>query len=292
MYEKLDHCPACGHTLFKNRIICQDHAASKESFALVECAKCTLVFTNPRPDEQNIGKYYQHENYISHTNKANNLTNTLYKIIRNYTLSQKLSIVKRFSTKKRILDYGCGPGVFANKMIQSNYEVTGFEPSEEVDHSEYSNKIKFIKSFEALQKENKFDIITAWHVIEHVHRLKPTIKSLRKLLESDGLFIIAVPNINSYDAEHYKEKWAAYDVPRHLYHFSQTSINSLLIKNKFELLETLPMKFDSFYVSLLSEKYSNSNGSLLKAFKTGLQSNRKAKSTGEYSSLIYVYQKK
>jgi len=291
MYEKLDHCPACGHTLFTNEIICQDYAATQESFALVKCAKCTLIFTNPRPDIDHIGKYYQHDNYISHTNKANNLTNFLYKLVRNYTLNEKIKLIKRYSKEKRILDFGCGAGLFADKLYKSHFNVVGYEPSAEVDLTYLSKEITIHKNINQLKKENNFDLITAWHVLEHVHELQETIKTLKKLLNQKGIFIIAVPNIKSHDAQHYEEHWAAYDVPRHLYHFNQQSINSLMEKNKFKQIGIHPMKFDAFYVSLLSEQYKNTPSKYINAIRAGLKSNEKAKTTNEYSSLIYVYQK-
>lgn len=291
MYETLKQCPSCGHISFKNKIICEDHAATHESFALVECQECSLVFTNPRPSQENIDKYYSHENYISHTNKANNLTNLLYKIVRNYTLNQKLQLIKKQTNKKRLLDFGCGTGIFCHKMYANKFEVVGYEPSKNVDHKALSQSIAVYKDLSLLKKERPFDTITAWHTIEHVHDLTETIKLLHKLLRKNGILIMAVPNHKSHDAKHYKEYWAAYDVPRHLYHFSRNSVHKLMTKKKFTLIDTLPMKFDSFYVSMLSEKYKNNKANILKALKTGLLSNKLASTSGEYSSLIYVCKK-
>jgi len=291
MYERLEECPACKHTQFTNFLICEDHSVSHESFALVKCTKCELTFTNPRPTEETIGKYYKDANYISHTNKANNLTNLLYKIVRNITLHQKRTLIKKLSSGHRLLDFGCGAGSFLEYMNDSGFETIGYEPSSDANNQDVKSSITIHSNINHLKKENKFDIITAWHVLEHVHQQEETVKTLRSLLKENGVLIIAVPNLNSYDAQYYKSYWAAYDVPRHLYHFSQTSIEHLFHKRRMKLQSIHPMPFDSFYVSLLSEKYKNKQSNLISAFKIGLQSNRKAKSNQEYSSLIYIFKK-
>lgn len=287
MYQKLEECPSCKHTLFTNHLICTDYSISQESFALVRCNKCGLVFTNPRPDENNIGKYYQSDKYISHANKSNNLINGIYKIARSFTLRSKRHLILSYKKPGRILDYGCGTGHFIDFMHKSGWDSVAYDPH--IKQLNNSN-IKFHDTIQKVSNEDDFDVITAWHVIEHVHELKSVLKILRKKLKKGGLLFIAVPNINSYDALHYKKYWAAYDVPRHLYHFSQSSFKALATTCKLSLVKVHPMKLDTFYVSWLSEKYQGNNN-MLSALKNGLKSNRQAKSSGEYSSLIYVLKK-
>ncbi|MBV6639874.1 MAG: class I SAM-dependent methyltransferase [Cyclobacteriaceae bacterium] len=284
MYQKLEECPSCKHTLFTNHLICTDYSISQESFALVRCNKCGLVFTNPRPDEKNILEYYKSDQYISHANKSNSLINVLYKFARSFTLRSKYRLIHKYKKGKRLLDFGCGTGHFANYMSARGWDVTGYDPQME---SINNLKIKFIDNIQKISSEDKFHVITAWHVLEHVHDLKGTLKLLRKQLKKGGYLFIAVPNLNSYDAKHYKNYWAAYDVPRHLYHFTQSSFKSLASSCKLSVVKVHPMKLDSFYVSWLSEKYQGNNN-VLSAIKTGLKSNRLARSSGEYSSLIYV----
>lgn len=292
MYEKLDECPSCKHPQFANYKICKDHSVSGESFALVICQNCKLIFTTPRPSESHIHAYYQSENYISHTNKANNLTNLIYKQVRNITLRQKVALIKRYTTGKHLLDYGCGTGTFLDYCQSKRYMVDGFEPNPKASAIASDQLGKQVATNTAqLQGKATYDVITAWHVIEHVHHLMDTITSLRKLLKPKGVLFIAVPNINSYDAKHYDANWAAYDVPRHLYHFNKKSFTHFAKQAKLHIQHIHPMKFDAYYVSLLSEKYRNSNSQFLNAFKTGYKSNKLARKTGEYSSLIYVLTK-
>lgn len=292
MYEKLEECPSCKHPKFLNHMICKDYSVSGESFALVKCEKCSLIFTNPRPDTAHIDQYYQSENYISHTNKANNITNLLYKVVRGYTLKQKVQLIERYTNHKKLLDFGCGTGTFLKYCTDQGFESEGYEPNPvALKHLTKTTSTKVMSRINELKKDNHYDIITAWHVLEHVHDLKATLKILRKALQPEGYLFVALPNPESYDATFYKQHWAGYDVPRHLYHFSQTAFSHLVKQCKLEIAEIHPMKFDSFYVSLLSERYKTGSSQFIKAFLSGLKSNKAASKSGQYSSLIYVLTK-
>ena len=289
MYEKLDKCPVCKNTQFDNYMICDDHSVTGESFALAKCRSCQLVFTNPRPEESNLSKYYQSDQYISHTDKANSLINLIYKLVRTYTLNQKVSLISKVNKGVGlVLDYGCGTGDFVKTASTKEWQVFGYEPDANARVLALTKNPD--KILDALKDcPDQLGVITAWHVIEHVAELKPTLKSLIKKLKSGGHLIIAVPNHRSFDAQHYREYWAAYDLPRHLYHFDRDSMEQLAKKIKLKIVDIFPMKFDSYYVSILSEKYKK--GNLLKAIKIAIQSNKSARSTGEYSSLIYILKK-
>lgn len=289
MYEKLELCPICKNTHFTNFSIATDHSVSGESFALVQCSKCNLVFTNPRPDESSLPSYYQSDEYISHTDKGNSLVNILYKLVRNVTLRKKHDLISKYHKKGKLLDYGCGTGHFLSYCQKNGWNTTGIEPDEGARIQATEKGINLANSIEEV--EDNVDIITAWHVVEHISDLRKTLKSLKAKLKKGGVLIVAVPNLSSYDAKQYGEFWAAYDVPRHLYHFSQESFGTLIDKLKLQLVDTLPMKFDSYYVSMLSEKYKTGKNNYLRAFNTGRKSNREAKRSGEYSSLIYVLKK-
>lgn len=292
MYERLEICPSCKHPQFDNFLICEDYTVSHESFALVKCSKCELIFTNPRPKPEELSKYYQSEAYISHTDKANSIINTVYKLVRTYTLRQKRKLIESYKPNGTILDYGCGTGDFLKGLENGKWTSYGVEPDDnarEIAKRKISGSIENnLKSFD---NDVKFDLATAWHVIEHVADLRETLKQIHKRLNKGGYLIMAVPNLNSYDASIYKEKWAAFDVPRHLYHFTRGSLENLAGKTKFKLVATAPMKFDSYYVSMLSEKYRTGKNNMVKGVLTGLKSNLKASKTGEYSSLIYVLKK-
>lgn len=290
MYEKLDQCPACKNKQFENYMICDDHSVSGESFALVKCLQCGLVFTNPRPEETNLSKYYESDQYVSHTDQGNSLINIIYKIARNYTLKDKVQLIRSVNNGSgALLDYGCGTGDFVKKANQQHWQAFGYEPDKKARSiASQKNPSSIVTNLKDCP--DGLDIITAWHVIEHVAELRQTLKTLTKKLKEGGHLVVAVPNHQSYDAKHYKQFWAAYDVPRHLYHFDRQSLTYLASQMKLTVMDILPMKFDAYYVSMLSEKYI-SNGSLLKAISKGYLSNSKASKSGEYSSLIYILKK-
>ncbi len=290
MYEKLDQCPVCKNKQFDNYMICDDHSVSGESFALVKCNKCELVFTNPRPEVSSLPKYYQSDEYISHTDDSNSFINIIYKIVRRYTLNSKTNLITRINgAKGSVLDYGCGTGDFVKQARLKGWQAFGYEPDQNARSiAGKKNPSSIIDTINKCPED--IDMITAWHVIEHVADLRNTLKTLFKKLKDEGYLVVAVPNHLSYDASHYKQHWAAYDVPRHLYHFSRHSMDYLAKLMKFSIVETIPMKFDSYYVSMLSEKYQ-ANGSIWKAISTGYKSNLRASKNGEYSSLIYILKK-
>jgi 2-polyprenyl-3-methyl-5-hydroxy-6-metoxy-1,4-benzoquinol methylase len=296
MYERLTECPVCNSANFENYKIVKDHSVSKESFVICKCKSCNFQFTNPRPTEESISSYYDSDDYISHTNKANNLINWIYKQARQYSVSYKLSIINKFSANKnaRILDYGCGTGFFLNNAQKQGWQAFGVEPSEQARTIARQNEQATIVSglSELNLKNKKFQVITLWHVLEHIHRLNEVLQELKGLLKEKGRILIAVPNIESFDQEVFQEYWAAYDVPRHLYHFSPDSMKTLMLKHGLKIKKIYPMKLDAFYISLLSNKYKNSQARYLNSFITGLKSNSAAKSNiSKYSSLIYEIKK-
>jgi len=294
MYEKVEHCPICRGQEFKNFIICEDHTVSHESFAITKCINCHLLLTNPRPDTAKIGKYYQSEDYISHANKSNSLINIIYKIARNFTLRGKLKLINNLKSQKSLLDYGCGTGYFLDYCKKNHWKVAGIEPDENARN--LATTLVGEKIFPELniqEHSKKYDIISLWHVLEHIHHLNELLDNLKSVLKKDGYIIIAVPNADSLDAKIYKENWAAFDVPRHLYHFNQLTFNELIKFQRFKLIDTIPMKLDSFYVSMLSEKQQNGKNNYFRSILNGWKSNSWArKNNNNYSSLIYILKKK
>ena len=285
-------CPVCKNTDLQKFYHCEDYTVSHETFHVKQCAQCSLAITTPRPETEHLAKYYQSDEYISHSGKSSGGVGFVYKLARSFSLTWKRARITNFRTSGSILDFGCGTGEFLNTMRLSNWNITGIEPSPEARlKAEILNSIKIYASLDELT-DQKFDIITAWHVIEHVPDLLQTIQKLKSHLNKGGIIFIAVPNYQSPDAQQYREQWAGFDVPRHLWHFSKTSMNSLLMSVGLKLVDTIPMKLDAYYVSMLSEKYKNKNkmdlSCLIKGFISGLRSNFLARKKINYSSLIYL----
>ncbi len=287
---------------------CKDHTVSRETFFILKDETLEILITSPKPNDEELSKYYESEDYISHTDSNKTFIDKIYQKAKNYAIKKKVKLIVSLSNQdkvenqksKTVLDIGCGTGDFLAACNKSGFLVSGIEPNKNA-RVRAKSKLGILTSkldvfddspeiFNTINElENKkFDVITMWHVLEHVPNLLEYINKLKELLNENGRLIIAVPNYKSYDANYYKHFWAAYDVPRHLWHFSQKSISLLFKKENMLIEKTIPMKLDSFYVSLLSEKYKTKKSNYLKAFFIGLLSNFKAISTKEYSSLIYV----
>jgi SAM-dependent methyltransferase len=288
-------CPVCGHNSWSESLRCIDHTVSHETFAITTCSVCGFLATNPRPADEDLSRYYQSTAYISHTDKADSVIDKIYKLARTFTLRWKENLITKYADAGLLLDYGCGTGDFLSYCTQKQWKTVGVEPATKARSIALSKLGSNIHPSLQEAPHAKYDAITLWHVLEHVSDLATLITQLRNMLKEDGTLFIAVPNYKSYDGEHYQSKWAGYDVPRHLWHFTPDSMKKLLSKNNLRVMAIHPMKLDAYYVSLLSEKYIN-NGkatvySFMRAFFLGLTSNIRARKTGNYSSLIYVIKK-
>lgn len=289
-------CPCCSSSNIKEVLKAKDYTVSHEAFVILECADCRLRFTQNVPDIHAIGPYYRSTNYISHSDTKEGVVNKLYHKVRQRTLKSKHALVQKVTGLQtgKLLDLGAGTGAFLDHMHQSQWQVTGLEP--DADARAKAKELYGLDLQSADQLYNlppaSFDAITMWHVLEHVHDLHAYIEQLHKLLKQNGKLIIAVPNYTSYDAQLYKQYWAAYDVPRHLYHFAPSSIKKLVSLHGMRVTEIYPMWFDSYYISMLSEQYKNGKGNLIKAFFAGAVSNAKTLANKEAcSSLVYIISK-
>jgi len=293
--EHLSKCPLCNNNKISKKFDCIDFIVSGKVFGIYQCDNCRLMFTNPRPDDIEINDYYKSDNYVVHAEKKNNIINYLFLVVRKISIKRKFEIVKKYDINKKILDIGCGTGTFLAYCKNKGMEIAGIEPSElarNIALQKYKlNNIYSVKEFNFLHK-NYYGIITLWHVLEHVHNIDEYLNNISNLLSKDGTLIIALPNPDSYDAYYYSNFWAAYDVPRHLYHFNKNVIENLLANYNFNLIKVLPLKFDSYYISMLSEKYKYGRIKLIKPFIIGFISNLKARKKNNYSSLIYIFKKK
>ncbi|MBO9582958.1 MAG: class I SAM-dependent methyltransferase [Flavobacterium sp.] len=276
----------------KHFLTVKDHSVSKEIFNLYYDEELDMLITSPQPELENLGRYYESEDYISHTDNKRSLFEKAYHFVKNIALQNKLNLINSQQPQKgRILDIGAGTGDFLLTAKNNGWETIGVEPSDRAKNIAKQKGISFVEEIRALENHS-LDVITMWHVLEHVPDLEHQIQELKRLLKPTGTLIVAVPNYKSFDANHYQTFWAAYDVPIHFWHFSKKSIQLLFEKVDMKLEKILPMKFDSFYVSLLSEKYKTGKMNYMKAFFIGLKSNWKAKSSKEYSSHIYVLKNK
>ncbi|MFI0489962.1 class I SAM-dependent methyltransferase [Flavobacterium sp.] len=266
----------------------KDYSVSKETFELYKDETLDMLITFPQPSIENLGKYYESEDYISHTDNKRSLFEKLYHFIKSIALKNKLSLINSLqSNKGQLLDIGAGTGEFLSVAKNDGWQTIGVEPSEKAKSIAINKGVSFVDLTNELENQS-FDVISMWHVLEHVPDLDKQIKELKRLLKPTGTLIIAVPNFKSFDAKHYGKFWAAYDAPIHFWHFSKMAIKLLFEKEEMKLEKVLPMKFDSFYVSLLSEKYKSGKMNFIKAFFIGLQSNLRAKKNFEYSSHIYI----
>ena len=272
----------------KHFLTVKDYSVSKETFDLYYDETLDMLITHPQPSLENLGKYYESEDYISHTDNKRSLFEKLYHFIKSIALKNKLNLINSLQPNKGIiLDIGAGTGEFLSVAKNDGWQTIGVEPSDKAKAIAKSKGVSFVEKTSELENHS-FDVISMWHVLEHVPDLDKQIKELKRLLKPTGTLIIAVPNFKSFDAKHYGKFWAAYDVPIHFWHFSKTAIKLIFEKEEMKLEKVLPMKFDSFYVSLLSEKYKSGKMNFVKAFFIGLQSNWKAKNNFEYSSHIYI----
>ncbi len=269
----------------------KDFSVSGEDFMLVFDDEFEYFKTTPQPREDELSAYYKSDDYISHTDAKRNTLEKLYHFIKSIALRQKVNLINALHTDSNLLlDIGCGTGDFLKTASDKSWQVLGIEPNEQartIANVKTNNSVFDLEKLDQL-KDNSFDVITLWHVLEHLPNLDQQLSTLKRLLKPNGAIIIAVPNYKSYDAQVYNSFWAAYDVPRHLWHFSKKSISKLFQSYQMKVVQMKPMYFDAFYVSLLSEKYKSGHYNYLKAFWVGLTSNFKAMRSGEYSSLIYI----
>lgn len=268
----------------------KDHFLTQEIFEIKETEIPGILKTSPIPE--NLDRYYESKDYISHHQDSGSLKEKLYKLLQKFNLNYKKKIlISEIGKEKKVLDYGCGAGEFI-KFIENDFETFGFEPNEKARSfaKEKTSKTKFISSLDEIEN-NSLDAITLWHVFEHIDNQKDVLNIFRNKLKINGLLIIAVPNHTSYDAKHYQEFWAAYDVPRHVFHFSKNGMIKLMNNENWKLEKIKPLLLDSYYISILSENYKKNTLSWFFGGIRGAISNFKALKTGEFSSLIYCIRK-
>jgi 2-polyprenyl-3-methyl-5-hydroxy-6-metoxy-1,4-benzoquinol methylase len=288
-------CPVCDGSNFADYLELQDYFLSKEKFRLTKCLRCGLLHTMPQPHSKALARYYNSAEYTSHNTSKRSLKNLLYMQARKFAISQKLRMIEKYIIKGKIFDIGGGTGEFLNHCRKRGWGVSGVEPNSIAREKAFvTHGLKLFDSDEILAAEwESMNVITMWHVLEHMEDPAKQFQTNNQLLKPDGLLVVALPNYESWDAYHYGKFWAAYDVPRHLFHFSQRSMAQLSERTGFRIEEIRPLKMDAYYISLLSEKYTHGKMNYFRAFLNGWQSNMIAKK-GKfgYSSWVYILKKK
>lgn len=287
-------CPWCNSEKAQINLWLKDEFLTKEDFHICECLSCGLLYTMPRPNKDKIGSYYKSEEYYSHQENNKGFIPKIYETVKKTNLKYKYQLAIGDLKQGKLLDIGCGVGDFLHVAEEQGWSGMGVEPSEEAKTIARKRiKADIITSEELEQIEDEtFDVITMWHVLEHVDDLKWEMLQLQRLVKPKGRIVIAVPNYKSYDGQYYKEMWAAYDVPRHLNHFNKTTITKIFKASGFNLKKTDKLKWDAYYISYMSEQYKHHSFPLVRGVFRGFISNRKAKQSGEWSSRVYIFEKK
>ena len=283
----------------KHVLSANDHLVTGRKFDILKNPETTILETHPRPTKEELPTYYDSENYTSHNDKSAGIVSFCYRIIKSISTRRKIRIGQNSLSKNtpqnkpRLLDVGCGTGDFLYSCLKKGWQINGIENNKNAKNNYRTEVSSFIfDDFEFLKSQpERFDIITMWHSLEHIIDLKQTIVDMKKLLTNKGVIVVACPNHKSFDAMFYKESWAAYDLPRHLWHFDKDSISKLFLEHNMQLTKTLPMYWDSFYISILSEKIISKKNKFLKGIIVGLLSNVSAMFSKEHSSLIYIFNK-
>lgn len=287
-------CPWCDSDKAQINLWLKDEFLTKEDFHICECMNCGLLYTMPRPDKDHIGAYYKSEDYYSHKENTKGFVPKLYERIKKNNLKNKYQLATKGLSVGKMLEIGCGVGDFLHTAEEHGWECIGVEPSEEAKAIATKRTKASILSSEELESlaDEQFDLITMWHVLEHVDDLRWEMDQLQRLIKPHGRIVIAVPNYKSYDGQYYKEHWAAYDVPRHLNHFNRSVLTKMFKTKGLELKKMDKLKWDAYYISYMSEQYRIHSLPLVRGAFRGLISNSKARKSGEWSSLVYIFEKK
>lgn len=292
--ETIDQCPLCGSNASTVALSAIDYTVSGENFSIRNCASCSFHFTSPRPDQEHIGKYYLSEDYISHAAKAASFKDRIYHYVRRRAIAGKYKLIKGYHPSGNVLDVGCGTGDFLSYLKQKGYAVQGVEVSTQARGLAEGKSLPVVEELNRIPAEGQFNVITLWHVLEHMSNPMQTLAELHERCADDALLVIAVPDRSSWDCTHYGAQWAAWDVPRHLSHFRREDIRRLLAGSGFDLIDTRSMWYDAPYVSMLSEQYRGAGpmGSLVIGALLGLWSNLIALTSNRpSSSSLFLAQK-
>jgi 2-polyprenyl-3-methyl-5-hydroxy-6-metoxy-1,4-benzoquinol methylase len=291
--ENIQNCPVCGSPHSSLKFKAKDYTVSNEMFHIVTCDSCQLIYTNPRPAANEAGPYYHASAYISHSDTNEGIVNKLYHAVRKFTLQSKTYWIEpEKKGNKELLDVGCGNGHFLAAAKEKGWNINGVELAPETAaRAAKLAGLTIAPSLTEIASDKQFQVITLWHVLEHVYEIDEYFQFFKNRLAQDGKLLLALPNPASFDANYFEEYWAAYDVPRHIYHFTPATITALAAKYGFKLKKSRGLIFDSFYISLLSNENKTGNKRLIHSFFVGLLSNLRAMlGKPNYSSNLYLFE--
>ena len=297
IYQDFNSCPLCGAYGQTPYADCTDFTVSRESYILMRCPECGMVYTSNPPKECDTSKYDKLDLKLKLGDSPAGLIHKLYYYIRLRMLSRKAHIVESqsYRTGGSLLNYGAKTGYFSHKMERRGWKVTSIEKYHEerlFSLEMFHHRMFDVPEMDRLHPET-FDVITLWHVFEHCYDPNGLLDKFYKLLRPTGILIMACPNIRSTDAMHYGPYWAAYDVPRHLWHFNTTSLSELAHKHGFTLMHRERMPFDCFYISILSEKHKRHKMAFLRGILYGFHCWLVSLAHPDSSSsMVYVFRKR
>jgi SAM-dependent methyltransferase len=289
-------CPLCASPEIDHFLTCVDHFLTKEEFEICKCSSCGFIFTQDSPEESEAGRYYESEEYISHSDSRKGITDKAYQAVRRIMLRRKMKLIRSLTglSKGSILDIGSGTGHFLSTMKSSGWETKGIEintKAREYSTSKFNIDVISPEQINSLG-DNSFDCITLWHVLEHFYDPDSYMREIHRMLKPQGYCFVALPNGDSYDCRHYGKEWAAYDVPRHLWHFNNRAFSLFAGKNRFTISGTFDLPFDVFYISILSEKYTGTRFPVISGAIDGfIFSLRSFLNKAGSSSVIYFLRK-
>lgn len=289
----MNNCPVCHNETLRPLFKSVDYSHTQEEFEVLICSSCSFKVTKDAPTADKIGPYYESEDYVSHSDTQKGLFFKVYHVVRNYMLGKKAKMLPSGGSSNELLDIGCGTGYFLNHMKGKGWNVLGLEQdakARQYGKEKFSLDVRDPKELFKLELK-KYTAVSMWHVLEHVHELDRYIESIKAILSDKGQFIVAVPNNDSLDAKHYGKYWAAWDLPIHLWHFNPKSMSVLMERHGFKIKAMKRLPFDSFYVSILSEKYKGGN-SIMGMIWGGLSYLKAFFDRKKCSSVVYIMEKK
>lgn len=291
MMKKHSFCPVCAAEQFIEYAHIKDFFLTQEVFKVDQCNVCGLLLTNPFPENSEISKYYDSTEYFSHPDKKKSIIGWVYEWVKKRNIRYKFKLATSGILAGNVLDIGCGSGDFLFYAKSKFWNVSGIEPNDKARAFSQKKTESLIYHPEKINSiaDSSFDVITMWHVLEHVEELNEQCKQIKRLIKPGGRIVIALPNIGSEDAKRYGNYWAGFDVPRHLYHFGFDQIRMLMNNHGFGFLKREPLHWDAYYVSMLSEKYRYKRINPFRFVINGWISNIKARKSREFSSNVYIF---